>query len=827
MSRYLFYFLLFFLFENNLYSQNIELWGITELGGEYNSGTIFKTDNDGSNHTVIKSFHKYEGAGSLYTKFCETPSGNFYNLLSSGGLYNKGVLIQYNPSTNDYTKKFEFDSLSGDSPHGNLLYASDGNLYGMTYKGGTNNLGIIFKYNPTTETFLKLFDFDGVNGQNPENGLFQAANGKLYGVTSGGGLNSYGVIFELDITTNSFQKKYDFTNLNEGAIPFGNYIEVNNGLIYGITLYGGLNLFGVIYQYDYINNTYTKKIDFNSTISNYNNIGSLTLLRNGKILGINSSGGNNNLGVLYDYDYVTNNITKKLDFNGVSNGSNPCGTILETTNGSFFGMTTEGGVNNTGILYEFDTITNSLTKIIDFQDSIGTNPFGSLHQSANGKIYGITQGGGIVNGVVFEFDTISQIPVKKINLNWAEDGSIPQQHLLKANDGNMYGVTASGGTYNLGTLFRINLTNGVYTKLHDFGDISQERTPLSGLIQATNGKIYGTTSYGGITEGGVIFEYDIIQNSYIKKVEIDRNNHGNFSQSTLLEASDGNIYGCASAGGIYNAGTLFQYNPFTNTLTKKVDFKSDSIGDYPFGCLIELNNKLFGITNSGGINTDGVLFEYDINAEILTKKGDFNWLTTGTPSGALVKAVNGKLYGIASSGGLNGYGTIYEFDTLTNNISIKFDFDDINSGKYPIGSLILSGNKLYGMTTKGGLYGFGVIFEFDPTNSNFINKHNFNAYNGNRPIGKLIEIQTVGIEDFELFNESIYPNPVSTHLNITNLSTLEEIELNIIDNLGRLIDSFKSRENNIIINVASYNPGLYFISIKKKNYLKTIKIIKN
>ncbi|MCB0381627.1 MAG: hypothetical protein KDD24_10245, partial [Flavobacteriales bacterium] len=192
MSRYLFYFLLFFLFENNLYSQNIELWGITELGGEYNSGTIFKTDNDGSNHTVIKSFHKYEGAGSLYTKFCETPSGNFYNLLSSGGLYNKGVLIQYNPSTNDYTKKFEFDSLSGDSPHGNLLYASDGNLYGMTYKGGTNNLGIIFKYNPTTETFLKLFDFDGVNGQNPENGLFQAANGKLYGVTSGGGLNSYG-----------------------------------------------------------------------------------------------------------------------------------------------------------------------------------------------------------------------------------------------------------------------------------------------------------------------------------------------------------------------------------------------------------------------------------------------------------------------------------------------------------------------------------------------------------------------------------------------------------------------------------------------------------
>ncbi|MCB0381379.1 MAG: T9SS type A sorting domain-containing protein, partial [Flavobacteriales bacterium] len=591
--------------------------------------------------------------------------------------------------------------------------------------------------------------------------------------------------------------------------------------------YGGLNLFGVIYQYDYINNTYTKKIDFNSTISNYNNIGSLTLLRNGKILGINSSGGNNNLGVLYDYDYVTNNITKKLDFNGVSNGSNPCGTILETTNGSFFGMTTEGGVNNTGILYEFDTITNSLTKIIDFQDSIGTNPFGSLHQSANGKIYGITQGGGIVNGVVFEFDTISQIPVKKINLNWAEDGSIPQQHLLKANDGNMYGVTASGGTYNLGTLFRINLTNGVYTKLHDFGDISQERTPLSGLIQATNGKIYGTTSYGGITEGGVIFEYDIIQNSYIKKVEIDRNNHGNFSQSTLLEASDGNIYGCASAGGIYNAGTLFQYNPFTNTLTKKVDFKSDSIGDYPFGCLIELNNKLFGITNSGGINTDGVLFEYDINAEILTKKGDFNWLTTGTPSGALVKAVNGKLYGIASSGGLNGYGTIYEFDTLTNNISIKFDFDDINSGKYPIGSLILSGNKLYGMTTKGGLYGFGVIFEFDPTNSNFINKHNFNAYNGNRPIGKLIEIQTVGIEDFELFNESIYPNPVSTHLNITNLSTLEEIELNIIDNLGRLIDSFKSRENNIIINVASYNPGLYFISIKKKNYLKTIKIIKN
>lgn len=822
------FFLSSILSQTLVFSQTTELWGITELGGTHNSGTIFKTDNDGNNHTVIKSFDKFEGTGSLHSKFCETSTGKLYELLSVGGLHDKGVIIEYNPSTNDYIKKFEFDSLNGDSPNGNLLYASDGNLYGMTNKGGVNNLGIIFRYNPTTELFIKLFDFDGVNGQHPDNGLFQAANGKLYGVTSAGGLNSFGVIFEFDIVTSLFQKKYDFTNMTDGTIPYGNFIEVNNGILYGITLYGGLSSFGVIYQYDYVNNNYTKKQDFDSTYSTYNIAGSLTLLSNGKILGVNSSGGNNNLGVLYEYNYVTNSITKKIDFNGVPNGSNPCGTILETTNGKLFGMTTDGGLYNSGILYEYDTLTNNLSKIIDFQDSIGTNPFGSLFQATNGAIYGITQGGGTVGGVIFEFDLTSQNLTKKINLEWAENGKNPQKALLKATDGNIYGTTASGGIYNLGTLYRLNLTNGIYTKLHDFGDISKEQIPLCGLIQATNGKIYGTTAFGGVNESGVIFEYDITQDLYSKKVEFDNITLGRLAEGTLFQASNGNLYGYNYAGGIYSAGTLFEYNPNSNILTKKVDFKSDSIGCNPYGSLIELNGKLFGTTNNGGNNGEGVVFDYDLNSEILTRRADYDWYTTGgIPSGELIVANNGKLYGLTISGGLNGFGTIYEFDTLTNSIISKFDFDDINSGKHPNGSLILSGNKLYGMTTQGGLFGYGVLFEYDPTNNSFTKRHDFNANEGNRPIGKLIEINTVGIEDFELYNESFYPNPVSNILNITNLNTLEEVDLSIIDNLGRIIESFKSKENNILINMASYKSGLYLISIKRNEYKKTIKIIKN
>ena len=129
-----------------------------------------------------------------------------------GGTDSRGVLFEYNPSTNGYTKKFDFDGTArGAIPYESLLEASNGKLYGMTCYGGSSGYGVLFEYDPASNTYTKKLDFDGTNnGRYPNGGLMQASNGKLYGMASSGGVNDYGVLFEYDPSTNAYTKKARF-----------------------------------------------------------------------------------------------------------------------------------------------------------------------------------------------------------------------------------------------------------------------------------------------------------------------------------------------------------------------------------------------------------------------------------------------------------------------------------------------------------------------------------------------------------------------------------------------------------------------------------------
>ncbi|HTA63853.1 MAG TPA: choice-of-anchor tandem repeat GloVer-containing protein, partial [Bacteroidia bacterium] len=162
-----------------------QLWGMTQAGGQYNAGAIFKTDGSGNNETVQQSLFLYEGANPYYTNLTQASDGMLYGMTSGGGKNLDGILFQYDPATSTYTKKLDFaGATNGQSPYGSLMQASDGKLYGMTYQGGTNNMGVIFQYDPATSTSTKKLDFVGAaNGQYPNGSLMQASDGKLYGMT--------------------------------------------------------------------------------------------------------------------------------------------------------------------------------------------------------------------------------------------------------------------------------------------------------------------------------------------------------------------------------------------------------------------------------------------------------------------------------------------------------------------------------------------------------------------------------------------------------------------------------------------------------------------
>ena len=103
-----------------------------------------------------------------------------------GGSSGDGVIFSFDPSASTYTKLKDFDKTNGANPYGSLMQASNGKLYGMTSGGGSSNHGVIFSFDPSSSTYTKLMDFDSSNGAKPYGSLMQASDGKLYGMTTPG-----------------------------------------------------------------------------------------------------------------------------------------------------------------------------------------------------------------------------------------------------------------------------------------------------------------------------------------------------------------------------------------------------------------------------------------------------------------------------------------------------------------------------------------------------------------------------------------------------------------------------------------------------------------
>jgi uncharacterized repeat protein (TIGR03803 family) len=258
--------------------------------------------------------------------------GKLYGMTTYGGSNGVGVIFSFDPSSSAYTKLKDFDVTDGAEPWGSLMQASDGKLYGMTTFGGSSNesFGVIFSFDPSTSTYTKLKEFDGTNGAFPEGSLMQAKDGKLYGMTYGGGSNGveygYGVIFSFDPSSSAYTKLKDFDGTNGGNSE-GNLMQARDGKLYGMTTYGGSGYYGpysgngVIFSFDPSSSTYTKLKDFDFT-NGANPRGSLMEARDGKLYGTTYRGGTNDVGVIFSFDPSSSTFTKLKDFGG-TNGAYP------------------------------------------------------------------------------------------------------------------------------------------------------------------------------------------------------------------------------------------------------------------------------------------------------------------------------------------------------------------------------------------------------------------------------------------------------------------------------------------------------------------------
>jgi uncharacterized repeat protein (TIGR03803 family) len=352
-------------------------------------------------------------------------------------------------------------------------------------------------------------------------------------------------------------------------------------------------------------------------------------------------------------------LTSLASFNG-TNGANPFFSVLaQGLDGNLYGTTSARGAHGQGTVFKI-TPSGTLTTLYSFcaksKCTDGSVPYGGLVLGTDGNFYGTTLTGGTLNvGTLYKITPTGKLTT--LHSFQFSDGFNPYDALVQGSDGNYYGTTTYGGVHLLGNVFKMT-PQGVVTNLHSF-DLSDGSVPEAGLIQGTDGNFYGTTYDGGGTGGyGTAFKITpagVFTTLHFFTDDID----GRQIVPGLVQGTDGNFYGTASGGGPLGYGTVYTMTP-SGTVTVLHNFDITD-GDAPNLLLLGTDGNFYGTTILGGANGDGVVYE-------ITSQGTFTNLHTFTgPDGdfgfaGAAQATDGNLYGVTQLGGTENDGTVYKLN---------------------------------------------------------------------------------------------------------------------------------------------------------------------
>ena len=228
------------------------LYGTTKLGGANNLGTIYAIKTNGTGFRLLHSFLGGTGDGGSPERVTLAFKGStMYGMAYGGGDSDLGIIFKINTNSTGYGILHSFTGAAdGKNPFGSLLLKGKA-MYGMTYAGGADDEGVIFKANLDGSGFLVLhhFSYAANDGGRPHGAL--TANGKvLYGLTYRGGEAGAGTIFTYNLKTNAFAVIYSFlfNNASRGSNPQGSLI-LKNKILYAMTCTGGGSNKGTVFSY--------------------------------------------------------------------------------------------------------------------------------------------------------------------------------------------------------------------------------------------------------------------------------------------------------------------------------------------------------------------------------------------------------------------------------------------------------------------------------------------------------------------------------------------------------------------------------------------------
>jgi uncharacterized repeat protein (TIGR03803 family) len=354
----------------------------------------------------------------------------------------------------------------------------------------------------------------------------------------------------------------------------------------------------------------------------------------------------------------------------------------------------------------------TFTTLAYFTGTNGWEPsYGSLVLASNGNLYGTTvTGGAYGDGAIFEVTPAGVLSTVYSFCSQAgcTDGDLPFAGLVEDSDGNLYGTAFSQGAKFAGTIFKFVPSSLAFSTIYTFcsqTNCTDGSNPWAGLTLGPNGNLYGTTVGGGAHKSGTFFEITTAgELSTLYSFCAKTNCVDGFEvYSPLVYATNGNFYGATLTGGTNNLGTVFQMTK-TGTLTTLHSF-SGTDGETPWGGLVQASNgNLYGTTEVGGARNSGTLFEITTTGKFTVVHSfcaSANCPDGATPVGALMQASNGNFYGTTTGGGEHYKGTIFEI-TTAGVITTLHSFAGADGDNAFAGLVARPDGTFYGTTEAGG-----------------------------------------------------------------------------------------------------------------------------
>jgi uncharacterized repeat protein (TIGR03803 family) len=343
--------------------------------------------------------------------------------------------------------------------------------------------------------------------------------------------------------------------------------------------------------------------------------------------------------------------TTLVNFDG-ANGGYPSGYLVQGINGDFYGTTSDFGLSDFGTIFRM-TPQGQLKSVYNFGATDGVS-YAGLMATSNGMLYGTSAGGANGDGAIFQITPGGTLTM--LDSFDGTNGANPQGGLVQAFNGMLWGATLGDGEYGGGTIFQIT-PSGTLTTVHSFGANNHSYPPRypSGLIQASNAMLYGTTQVGGRYNYGTIYAISI-GGAVTALYDFDFTD-GSTPSYALVQGADGNFYGTTPFGGSNHYGTVFRITS-TGTLTTLHSFDGTD-GSSPRGGLVQgTDGNFYGTTSQGGSGNHGTIFQIT-PAGTLSTVHSFVYTDGSYPGGALVQGTDGSFYGTTADGGSNKVGTVF------------------------------------------------------------------------------------------------------------------------------------------------------------------------